>query len=98
MNTEIYITKRDGKREAFSIEKIKSAISKAFLSVGGFATQETLTGILSRLSISNGTTVEEIQNQVEVALMAEQYFSVAKSFMLYRQKHLEDRSPVRIDP
>lgn len=91
MNTEIYITKRDGKREAFSIEKIKSAISKAFLSVGGFATQETLTGILSRLSISNGTTVEEIQNQVEVALMAEQYFSVAKSFMLYRQKHLEDR-------
>ena len=70
MNTEIYITKRDGKREAFSIDKIKSAVAKAFLSVGSFATQETMTGVLSRLNISNGMTVEEIQNQVEVALMA----------------------------
>ena len=91
MNTEIYITKRDGKREAFSIDKIKSAVAKAFLSVGSFATQETMTGVLSRLNISNGMTVEEIQNQVEVALMAEQYFSVAKSFMIYRQKRFEDR-------
>ncbi|WP_418915159.1 anaerobic ribonucleoside-triphosphate reductase [Alistipes indistinctus] len=91
MNTEISITKRDGKREAFSIDKIKSAVAKAFLSVGSFATQETMTGVLSRLNISNGMTVEEIQNQVEVALMAEQYFSVAKSFMIYRQKRFEDR-------
>ena len=91
MNTEIYITKRDGNREAFSIDKIKSAVAKAFLSVGSFATQETMTGVLSRLNISNGMTVEEIQNQVEVALMAEQYFSVAKSFMIYRQKRFEDR-------
>ena len=91
MNTEIYITKRDGKREAFSIDKIKSAVAKAFLSVGSVATQETMTGVLSRLNISNGMTVEEIQNQVEVALMAEQYFSVAKSFMIYRQKRFEDR-------
>ncbi|WP_423056305.1 anaerobic ribonucleoside-triphosphate reductase [Alistipes indistinctus] len=91
MNTVIYITKRDGKREAFSIDKIKSAVAKAFLSVGSFATQETMTGVLSRLNISNGMTVEEIQNQVEVALMAEQYFSVAKSFMIYRQKRFEDR-------
>ena len=91
MNTEIYITKRDGKREAFSIDKIKSAVAKAFHSVGSFATQETMTGVLSRLNISNGMTVEEIQNQVEVALMAEQYFSVAKSFMIYRQKRFEDR-------
>ena len=91
MNTEIYITKRDGKREAFSIDKIKSAVAKAFLSVGSFATQETMTGVLSRLNISNGMTVEEIQYQVEVALMAEQYFSVAKSFMIYRQKRFEDR-------
>jgi anaerobic ribonucleoside-triphosphate reductase len=36
-------------------------------------------------------TVEEIQNQVEVALMAEKYYAVAKSYMLYRQRHLEDR-------
>ena len=47
--------------------------------------------MLSRVSISDGTNVEEIQNQVEVALMAEHYYSVAKAYMLYRQKHLEDR-------
>ena len=91
MNTEIFITKRDGKQEAFSLDKIRNAVAKAFLSVGSFATQETITNILSRISISNGMNVEEIQNQVEIALMTEQYYNVAKSFMLYRQKHLEDR-------
>jgi len=88
---EIFIVKRDGKREPFSLEKIKNAVAKAFLSVGSFATEDVITNILSRVSITSGTTVEDIQNQVEVALMAERYYMVAKSFMLYRQKHLEDR-------
>ncbi|MDR1180864.1 MAG: anaerobic ribonucleoside-triphosphate reductase [Bacteroidales bacterium] len=88
---ELFIIKRDGKKEVFSMEKIKSAVSKAFLSVGCFATEEILTNILYRLNISNNTTVEEIQNQVEIALMAERYYAVAKSYMLYRQKHTEDR-------
>ena len=74
-----------------SLEKIKRAISKAFLSVGGYATDDDLTSVLSRVHISDGMNVEEIQNQVEVALMAEHYFAVAKSYMLYRQKHTEDR-------
>lgn len=90
-SVEIFIVKRDGEKEVFSLEKIKNAIAKAFLSVGSFATQEIMTGILSRLNISDGMSVEEVQNQVEFALMAEQYYSVAKSFMLYRQKHNEDR-------
>ncbi|MDL2223249.1 anaerobic ribonucleoside-triphosphate reductase [Bacteroidales bacterium OttesenSCG-928-M11] len=88
---DISIIKRDGKKEAFSLEKIKSAIAKAFLSVGSFATQDVITNILSRVSITEGATVEDIQNQVEIALMAERYYAVAKSYMLYRQKHLEDR-------
>ncbi len=90
-SAEIVILKRDGSTESFSIDKIKNAISKAFLSVGSFATQDVMTTILSRLNIVNNMSVEEIQNQVEVALMAEKYFGVAKSFMLYRQKHTEDR-------
>ncbi|MBP5318113.1 MAG: anaerobic ribonucleoside-triphosphate reductase [Paludibacteraceae bacterium] len=88
---ELMIIKRDGKTESFSIEKIKNAISKAFLSVGAFATEETLTAVLGHLSIHAGMTVEEIQNQVEFALMAERYYRVAKAFILYRQKHWEDR-------
>lgn len=88
---ETFIIKRDGSREAFSVEKIQNAISKAFLSVGSFATQDVITNILSRVSITNGMTVEDIQNQVEVALMAERYYTVAKAYMIYRQRHTEDR-------
>ncbi len=90
-SSEIHIVKRDGKLVPFSMDKIKSAISKAFLSVGGFATEDDLTTILSHVRLTNGMGVEEIQNQVEIGLMAEHYFSVAKSFMLYRQQHAEDR-------
>ena len=88
---ETYIIKRDGKKELFAIDKIKNAISKAFLAVGAFAPEETLSGILSRLRVHNGVSVEDIQNQVEVALMAEGYYQVAKAYMLYRQGHTEDR-------
>jgi ribonucleoside-triphosphate reductase len=91
MSTSISIVKRDGKRESFSLEKIKNAIRKAFLSVNSFASEEDLTNILARVTIQNGMSVEEIQNQVEISLMAERYFKVAKSYMLYRQKHTEDR-------
>lgn len=91
MSGNIFIVKRDGAVEPFSIDKIKNAIARAFLSVGSFATQEILTQILSRVSIHNGMSVEEIQNQVEVALMSEKYYMVAKSYILYRQQHLEDR-------
>lgn len=83
--------RRHRTREAFSIEKIRNAITKAFLSVGSFATQEVISNILCRVKIFDGISVEEVQNQVEVALMAEKYFAVAKSYMLYRQKHAEDR-------
>ena len=89
--TDLYIIKRDGKRAPFSLDKIKNAIRKAFLASGSFATEETLTNILSRVHISNGMHVEEIQNQVEVSLMSERYFAVAKAYMLYRQHHTEDR-------
>lgn len=93
--SRLYIVKRDGKRVPFSIEKIRIAVSKAFLSVGTYATDEDLTAVLGRVRIYDGITVEEIQNQVETALMAEKYFSVAKSYMLYRQKHTEDRDDRR---
>ena len=88
---QLYIIKRNGKREPFSAEKIKSAIAKAFLSVNSFATQEVLVNVMSRLKIHDGISVEEIQNQVEVSLMAERYYEVAKAYILYRQRHYEDR-------
>ncbi|MGN1240754.1 MAG: anaerobic ribonucleoside-triphosphate reductase, partial [Paludibacteraceae bacterium] len=88
---DTYIIKRDGKQEPFSIDKIKNAISKAFIASGTFATEETLSVLLSRLRIHSGISVEEIQNQVEVALMAEHYYTVAKNYMIYRYRHTKDR-------
>lgn len=88
---DTYILKRDGKQEPFSIDKIKNAISKAFIASNSFATEETLSSLLARLRIHNGISVEEIQNQVEVALMAERYYTVAKNYMIYRYRHTKDR-------
>lgn len=88
---DFIITKRDGSHDRFSLDKIMNAIIKAFQSVGEDIDLNAVSKILSHLSISEGITVEDIQNQVEEALMREGYYKVAKSFMLYRQRHNEDR-------
>ena len=85
------ITKRDGSKDRFSLDKIMNAIVKAFESVEEPADLGTISKILSRLDIRDDIKVEDIQNQVEEALMREGHFKVAKSFMLYRQAHSEDR-------
>ena len=88
---DFIITKRDGSHDRFSLDKIMNAIIKAFQSVGEDVDLNAVSKILSHLSISEGITVEDIQNHVEEALMREGYYKVAKSFMLYRQRHNEDR-------
>ena len=85
------ITQRDGSKAVFSLDKIMSAIAKAFESVNQPADLETISKILCQLKMHDDITVEDIQNQVEVALMKEGHYAVAKSFMLYRQAHTEDR-------
>ncbi len=85
------ITKRGGEQARFSLDKIMNAVIKAFESVGEPADLGSISKILSHLDIKEGITVEEIQNQVEESLMREGHFKVAKSFMLYRQQHTEDR-------
>ena len=81
------ITKRDGGKDRFSMDKI----IKAFDSVNEPIDLGNVSKLISRLNIYNNIKVEDIQNQVEEALMAEGFFKVAKSFMLYRQQHTEDR-------
>ena len=85
------ITKRDGSLARFSLDKIMNAIIKAFNSVEEPVDLGCISKILNHLDIQEGIKVEDIQNQVEEALMKEQYYKVAKSFMLYRQRHTEDR-------
>ena len=84
---EICIIKRDGKREDFSISKIKNAISKAF-SASGITDEQQLVAditmnVISRFS--NPTiTVEEIQDLVEKELMKVRP-EVAKKYIIYRE-------------
>ena len=85
------ITKRDGSKDRFSLDKIMNAIIKAFESVNQAIDLGSISKILSHLDIHDDIKVEDIQNQVEEALMREGYYGVAKSFMLYRQQHAEDR-------
>lgn len=92
MSTDSFIiTKRDGSTEAFSVEKIKSAILKAFTSVNEPLDNEGLQKIVGQLKFCNGMSVEDIQNQVEVALMSLKHFKAAKEFMIYRKRHEDDR-------
>ena len=85
------ITKRDGSKDRFSLDKIMNAILKAFESVNEPTDLGTLSKIIANLNIQNDIKVEDIQNQVELALMKEGYYQVAKSFIVYRQQHTEDR-------
>ena len=85
------ITKRNGATDRFSLDKIMNAIIKAFTSVNEPIDLGCLSKIISHLDMKEGIKVEDIQNQVEEALMKEGYYKVAKSFMLYRQRHTEDR-------
>ncbi len=89
------ITKRDGQKDKFSLDKIMSAILKAFNSVAEPIDLGSISKIISHINVTNEITVEDIQNQVEEALMKEGYFRVAKSFMLYRQQHTEDRETLQ---
>ncbi len=91
---DFLITKRDGSQDQFSLDKIMNAVTKAFESVGEDVNLGVISKVLSHLDVHEGITVEDIQNQVEEALMREDYYKVAKSFMLYRQRHNEDRETI----
>jgi ribonucleoside-triphosphate reductase len=84
---EICIIKRDGKREDFSIAKIKNAISKAFHATGIMDEDALIAEITMRVinRFTNPTiTVEEIQDLVEKELMAVRP-EVAKKYIIYRE-------------
>lgn len=78
------ITKHDGSKDRFSLDKLMNAIFKAFESSNEQVDLGTVSKILSHLDVKDDTQVEDIQNQIEAALMKEGLYTVAKSFILYR--------------
>jgi ribonucleoside-triphosphate reductase len=90
------VIKRDGRKVIFNKEKIKDAILKAFQEVDGEVTQyardkaRDITTYIEE-SVTDGVTVEEIQNIIETKLMASNRKDVAKSFILYRNNRTRIR-------
>ena len=99
------IIRRNGAVVGFEPSKIAIAMTKAFLAVNGGQGAasarvremvEQLTGnvvaALMRRQPNGGTFhIEDIQDQVELSLMRSGEHDVARAYVLYRAKHMEER-------
>lgn len=86
------VIKRNKTIQPFDHKKVNAAIIKAFNAVHEPIDDDILGDIRDELSFNNIVGVEEIQDQIEQALMSLDYFSVAKAFILYRNKQKERRA------
>ena len=87
MYSNIFITKRDGKSEAFSIDKIRNAVTKAYRASGIQEDSNTIGRMAEQVASAitgQQITVEEIQDLVEKELMASNPY-VAKKYIIYRE-------------
>jgi ribonucleoside-diphosphate reductase alpha chain len=93
------VKKRSGEVVEFHPGKILIALSKAFVAVNGVADQELAQKLMQRIVKNleeqfqdNVPAVEDIQNLVEHVLMEDEYFDVAKSYIIYRYEHAKIRN------
>lgn len=100
------VMRRNGKVTHFDDSKIKVALTKAFLAVeGGTAaasgrvhetvdtlTQQVVNALLRRVPEGSTIHIEDIQDQVELALMRAGEHKIARSYVLYRAKQAEKRA------
>ena len=108
---KLRVIKRNGKVVAFEDDKIKVAITKAFLATesGNAAASERIhkkvnqltenvVEVFQRRMPSGGTLhIEEIQDQVELQLMRSEELDVAKSYILYRAERTQERTKEKLD-
>lgn len=84
------ITKRDGRKEGFELDKIANAIRKALVSTGESFSEklpkELAEKVTKRIKKDDILSVEHIQDVVEETLMANGEFQAAKNFILFRQQ------------
>ncbi|HHJ36019.1 MAG TPA: ribonucleoside-diphosphate reductase subunit alpha [Gammaproteobacteria bacterium] len=100
------VIRRNGKVTAFDSEKISIAMTKAFLAVeGGNAAAsnriheivkdltEMVTSALTRRIPDGGTFhIEDIQDQVELALMRGGHQQISRAYVIYRDEHARARA------
>ena len=106
---QLRVIKRNGAVVAYAESKISVAITKAYLAVeGGHAAASTrihesvaqlarqITDIFKRRMPSGGTIhIEDIQDQVELALMRTGEHKIARSYVIYRADHARIREQSR---
>ena len=82
------VLKRDGRVVGFNREKIAVAIRKAMLTTEKGEDEALVYKIVDRIEVKGKeqSTVEEIQDMVEMQLMASPRKEVAKSYISYRDK------------
>lgn len=99
------VIRRNGQLTGFDGAKIQVAVTKAFLAVEGanaadshrirdIATQLTaqVCEALFRRQPDGGTVhIEDIQDQVELALMRNGHQKIARAYVLYREAHAQER-------
>ncbi|EXT28145.1 ribonucleoside-diphosphate reductase subunit alpha [Acinetobacter baumannii] len=102
---QIQVIKRTGDVAAFDAEKISVAIGKAFLAVEGKQsadwsrihdritqlTEMVLNTFTRRLPSGGTIHIEEIQDQVELALMRTGEHKVARAYVIYRDQRASAR-------
>lgn len=103
---DLKFIRRDGSVVAFQPEKIKIAMTKAFLSVKGEQAamsariREQIEGLTAQVVNSfcgargteSNVLTEEVQDKVELALMRSGEHDVARSYVLYREKRNQERA------
>lgn len=87
------VVKRDGSIEEFNVDKIISAVEKAFKSCNKKMPQCLYDMLGALFGTLEGDTIgiEEIQNKVENVLMNDKHFDVARSYIIYREQHKQAR-------
>ncbi len=89
------VKKRDGRIVDFDQNKITEAIAKAFKATTGrsdFITSNKLSElVVKKLEVENLPSVEEVQDAVESVLMENSHSKIARSYILYRERHNELR-------
>lgn len=87
------VVKRDGSIEEFNVDKIISAVEKAFKSCNKKMPQYLydMPGALFGTLEGDTIGIEEIQNKVEGVLMNDKHFDAAKRYIIYREQHKQAR-------
>lgn len=88
------VIKRDGKKELFDSDKIINATKKAYEACDLVMSEEVEGTLRSLFTIGDIVGVEEIQDKVEEVLMQDNP-TLAKAFILYRDKHKRTRDWVK---